>query len=132
MSIVEKDLKVSKMRREVRTGTITSKRQLTIPKDFCDKLGLERDVELILEEDGIIIRKLPLNEESTDDFSDLILQSILDEGFTAKEDILREFRMRKRVLPMAVRKMVNDAREYAAQETRTSEEIMNELFGEED
>ncbi|MDX9870897.1 MAG: AbrB/MazE/SpoVT family DNA-binding domain-containing protein [Clostridia bacterium] len=132
MSIAEKDLKVTKMKKEIRTGTITSKRQLTIPKDFCDKLGLEKDVELILEEDGIVIKKLPLDENLNDDFSDLILQSILEEGYTGKENILREFRMRKRVLPMAVRKLINEAREYAGKDTRTSEELDKELFGGED
>ena len=40
--------------------------------------------------------------------------------------------MRKRVLPMAVRKLINEAREYAGKDTRTSEELDKELFGGED
>jgi len=42
---------------ESRLGKITSKRQLTIPKDFYDKLGLSTDVEIILDNDELRIRK---------------------------------------------------------------------------
>lgn len=132
MSIAEKDLKVAKMKKEVRTGTITSKRQLTIPKDFCDKLGLEKDVEIILEQDGIVIKKLLLDESIYDDYSDLLLQGILEEGYNDKENILREFKLRKRIMPMAVNKLINETREYAAKDPRTSKELDRELFGEED
>ena len=132
MSIAEKDLKVAKMKKEVRTGRITSKRQLTIPKDFCDKLGLEKDVEIILEKDGIVIKKLLLDESINDDYSDLLLQAILEEGYNDKENILREFKLRKRIMPMAVNKLINEASEYAAKDPRTSKELDRDLFGEED
>ncbi|MBC7075623.1 MAG: AbrB/MazE/SpoVT family DNA-binding domain-containing protein, partial [Syntrophomonadaceae bacterium] len=121
---------IEDMRKESRIGRITSKRQLTIPKDFYEKLNLGKDVEIILEKDGLKIRKLRRIEESFDDYSDLVLQSVLEDGFTSKDEILNEFRARINIMPLAVQKLLSEAREYAKNDPRTSEELDKELFGE--
>jgi bifunctional DNA-binding transcriptional regulator/antitoxin component of YhaV-PrlF toxin-antitoxin module len=129
MIVAKKIREPEGMIKESRIGRITSKRQLTIPKDFYEKLNLGKDVEIILEKDGLKIKKLRKIEESFDDYSDLVLQSVLEDGFTDKEEILSEFRARMNLMPLAVQKLLSEAREYAKNDPRTSEEIDKELFG---
>lgn len=130
MIVAKKIREPEDMRKESRIGRITSKRQLTIPKDFYEKLNLGKDVEIILEKDGLKIKKLRRIEESFDDYSDLVLQSVLEDGFTDKDEILNEFRARMNLMPLAVQKLLTEAREYAENDPRTSEELDKELFGE--
>lgn len=116
---------------EIRLGKISSKRQLTIPKDFYDKLNLTDDVEIILEEDGLKIRSFRRDNQNSDDYSDLVLKSILDEqGFTTPEALLEEFKLRMNLLPLAAQDLIDDVRKQAARDKRTSDEIDKELFGE--
>lgn len=116
---------------ESRLGKITSKRQLTIPKDFFDKLGLTSDVEIILDNDEIRIRKYQRMEESHDYFADLVLKDILDEGIEDKREILKEFRLRMNMLPLAIQDYIEDIRDTVVHDHRTSEELDKELFGKE-
>ncbi|MDD2510864.1 MAG: AbrB/MazE/SpoVT family DNA-binding domain-containing protein [Syntrophomonas sp.] len=115
---------------ESRLGKITSKRQLTIPKDFFDKLGLSGDVEIILDKDELRIRKYQRLEDSHDYLADLVLKSILDEGIEGKEEILKAFRLRMKLLPLAVQDYVEDIRNKVAHDNRTPEELDKVLFGE--
>ncbi|HBN27862.1 MAG TPA: hypothetical protein DD421_02340 [Clostridiaceae bacterium] len=124
-------IKREKVMPETRLGKITSKRQLTIPKDFFDKLGLSGDVEIILDKDELRIKKYQRLEESHDYFADLVLKSILDEGIEGKEEILKEFRLRMDLLPLAVQDYVKDVRNKTAYDNRTPEELDKALFGEE-
>ena len=116
---------------ESKLGKITSKRQLTIPKDFYYKLGLSTDVEIILDNYELRIRKHNGTEDSHDNFADLVLKSILDEGIEDKDKILKEFRLRMNLLPLAVQDYIEDVRNKVAQDNRTSEELDRALFGEE-
>lgn len=116
---------------ESRLGKITSKRQLTIPKDFYDKLGLSTDIEIILDSDELRIRKYNGIEDSHDNFSDLILKSILDEGIEGKDEILKEFRLRMNLLPLAMQDYIEDVRNRVVQDNRTSDELDKAIFGEE-
>jgi bifunctional DNA-binding transcriptional regulator/antitoxin component of YhaV-PrlF toxin-antitoxin module len=127
--IKEKLLKEPLRMSEVRLGKITSKRQLTIPKDFYDKLNLSGNVELILEGDCLKVSKFQRMEESNSDYADLVLKSILDEGFTTKEELLNEFRLRMNLLPLAAKDMVADVRKQVAKDKRSSDQIDKELFG---
>lgn len=114
---------------ETRLGKITSKRQLTIPKDFYEKLGLDENVEMILENNELRIRKYYRIEDSHDNYADLVLKSILDEGIDNKEEILEEFRLRMNLLPLAVQDLIEDVRKKTSHDKRTSEELDKELFG---
>lgn len=129
--VKESILKESVKMPETRLGKISSKRQLTIPKDFYDRLNLSDDVEIILEEDGLKIRSFRPTRQVNDDYSDLVLKSILDEqGFTTKEALLEEFRLRMNLLPMVAQDLIDDVRKQVARDKRTSDEIDKELFGE--
>lgn len=122
----ETSLKMS----ESRIGKITAKRQITIPKDYYDKLGfVEDNVEIILDNNELRIRKYKKIEESHDDYADLILKSILDEGIQNKDEILKEFRLRMNLLPLAAQDLIQDVREKVSHDRRSSEELDIEVFG---
>lgn len=88
-------------------------------------------MEIILEEDGLKIRSFRPTRQVNDDYSDLVLKSILDEqGFTTKEALLEEFRLRMNLLPMVAQDLIDDVRKQVARDKRTSDEIDKELFGE--
>ncbi len=115
---------------ESRIGKITAKRQITIPKDFYEKLGLtEENVEIILDNNELRIKKYQRIEESHDDYADLVLKSILDEGIEDKEELLKEFRLRMRLLPLAAQDLLMDVREKVSHDERTSAELDKEIFG---
>lgn len=117
--------------RIARFGRITSKNQLTIPKDFMERLNLGREVEIILEDNHLIIRKMQRIENSFDDYSDMVLESILKEqAFTSSEELLQEFRLRMSLLPIAAEHFLTDIRAQVKKDTRTSEQLDKELFGE--
>ena len=44
--------------KEKRIGKVSSKRQLTIPKEFYDRLNIVKDVEMVMEADALIIKPL--------------------------------------------------------------------------
>lgn len=114
---------------ESRIGKITAKRQITIPKDFYEKLGLEENIEIILEDNELRIRKYQKIEESHDDYADLVLKSILDEGIQERDELLREFRLRMNLLPLAVQDLLIDVRKKTLHDKRSSAELDEEVFG---
>jgi len=117
---------------EHRIAKITSKRQFTIPKDFYEKLGLtEGNVEIILDNNELKIKKYHRIEESHDNYADLVLESILDEGIVDKEELLKEFRLRMNLLPLAVQDLLKDVRKAAYNDKRSSVELDEEVFGDE-
>lgn len=114
---------------QVRVGKITAKRQLTIPKDFYEQFNFGENVELVLEHDGIKIKKIKSSNESFEDFSDLILEDLIAEGFSGKE-LLDEFKIRKNLIPVAFSKMVDDMERSIKKDNRSSSDLDQELFGE--
>lgn len=116
--------------KEKRLGKVSSKRQLTIPKEFYDRLNIVKDVEMVMEGNALVIKPItPHVENDFDDFSDLILQSIVEETFINRKDMLTEFRKRKEAFRLGGKALVEDMIEEAKKDARTSEEIDNDLFG---
>jgi virulence-associated protein VagC len=116
--------------KEKRLGKVSSKRQLTIPKEFYDRLNIVKDVEMVMEGNALIIKPLTSPVENDfDDFSDLILKSIVEETFINRNDMLTEFRKRKEAFRLGGKALVEDMIDKSKKDTRTSEEIEKNLFG---
>lgn len=103
--------------------TITSKRQITLPKKFYDQLGFNTDVECILKEDGIFLR--PLRVGPTD-FSEEILADLIAQGFSG-EKLLKEFKHQTAKLRPAVLSLIAEADTLAQSPngSKTIEEIFS-------
>lgn len=68
---------------ENREITVTGKRQITIPKSFYDRLGIEQSLEAYLTTDGIFLKPKKMFETTMYD-KDVkkIVQKAISEGFT--------------------------------------------------
>lgn len=112
-------------KKSVRRISVSSKKQITIPKDFYDALGIGDEVLIELADNKLIIR--PIREDHVD-FSDLILKDLINEGYTG-EELYEAFKYRKSQLSPALEKMISEERPKAKTYTL---ETLKELFHEDD
>ncbi len=84
---------------------VSSKRQIAIPKEFYDAIGIEKEIIMELQDGVISITPVKTN---SDDFSEEILADIIAEGFSGN-DILKEFQRRKNMIRPAISQMVKEA-----------------------
>ncbi|HHV66014.1 MAG TPA: AbrB/MazE/SpoVT family DNA-binding domain-containing protein, partial [Peptococcaceae bacterium] len=56
---------------------ISSKKQITIPQAYFEKIGFSEHAECILRDNELVVR--PLRVDS-DDYSDLILEDLIQQG----------------------------------------------------
>lgn len=103
---------------------VSSKKQITIPHSFYEKLGLGREAECILKDDEIIIRRL---DKGNDDYSDLILQDLVKQGYTG-EKLISEFRKMRSGIRKAAQNMIEDAVSQAKKDTRDRDEVHKAIF----
>lgn len=121
MKVLEKEKIIMKPKRI----SVSSKRQITIPLEYCKALNIENEVECIMKNNSIIIR--PVIDTTQDNFADLILEDLIKEGYKGKE-LLEEFKKRKEKLRYAINEIQNEADKVAEDEApyRTMDEIFNE------
>lgn len=84
-----------KAKRRVR---VSQQRQLSIPKDFYQALGLSDEAVLEFTGKEIIIRPATFEEV---DFSEDILQDLITQGFSGQE-LLQQFKKAKSQVPAAL------------------------------
>lgn len=92
---------------------ISSKRQITIPLKFFNKLGFMDEAECTLRDHELVIR--PARIESGGEFAEQILAELISEGL-AGEELLKEFKIRQSKVRPAVEKMIAEAERVAAGE----------------
>ena len=106
--------------------SVSQKRQITLPVDFFNTLGIGQEVECYVQNDAIIIR--PVRGDSGE-FDEQILADLISQGITG-ENLLSEFKkMRKQVRP-AVESLIADA--TAAAIGNNDFNTYEDIFGSED
>ena len=123
MKVLEKEKIIMKPKRI----SVSSKRKITIPLEYCKALNIENEVECIMKNNSIIIR--PVIDTTQDNFADLILEDLIKEGYKGKE-LLEEFKKRKEKLRYAINEIQNEADKVA--EDEAPYKTMDEIFNEED
>ena len=123
MKVLEKEKIIMKPKRI----SVSSKRQITIPLEYCKALNIENEVECIMKNNSIIIR--PVIDTTQDNFADLILEDLIKEGYKGKE-LLQEYKKRKEKLRYAINEIQNEADKVA--EDEAPYKTMDEIFNEED
>lgn len=88
---------------------ITPSGQVTITSQFISALGFDTDAICILKDSEIVLRPAGKQEE---DFSELILADLLQEGYTGAE-LLSEFKRRKSLIRPAVENLIDMAKKAA-------------------
>ncbi len=104
--------------------SVSSKRQINIPKEFYDTLHI--GTEMIAELHGNSIVLKPVKENNVD-FSEEILADIIAEGYTG-ENILKEFHFRKAQIPAVIDELIEEAHTNSV----THEEIFADILKESD
>src|SRR5690625_8030636 len=69
---------------------VSAKRQITIPKRFYDKLGINQEVICELRGNEIVLRGVP----QTEDLSEKILEDLVAQGFEG-QSLVQEFQKKK-------------------------------------
>lgn len=93
--------------------SVSSKRQITIPLEFCKKLNITNEVECIVKDGTIMIR--PVINTMQENFADLILEDLIKEGYEG-ENLLKEFKERKEKIKEGIDEIVNEANKVAENE----------------
>lgn len=98
--------------------SISSKNQITIPKKLMEFLGFGTEARIKTDGNSLIIT--PLKEEKFD-FSDLILEDLIKEGYEGQE-LLKEFKKRNGKIKPAINKLVEEAKNNSV----TTEDIFGD------
>jgi bifunctional DNA-binding transcriptional regulator/antitoxin component of YhaV-PrlF toxin-antitoxin module len=109
--------------KEKKIISVSDKRQITIPLNFFKELNIGDNVECEIDEDKLILR--PINTDSGDYFSDIILDDLIKRGYKGKE-LLSEFTKQRLNIRKAVKKIISEADEAAKNEKETD---IDNLFG---
>lgn len=115
----------TKMNRKVLS--ISSKRQITIPKKFYQTLGFGDEAECVMRGDELIIR--PVKTVSGGEFAEQILAELIAEGFSG-EALLTRFKDKQAQLRPAVEAMLSEAEDVA--EGKGDYASYDDVFGMED
>ena len=104
---------------------ITGKRQITIPINFYNQIGFEKEVECYTDGNMLILR--PLKTESMD-FSVEILKDLIDAGYEG-EELIKKFEEEIKNIKSAIKTIIKEAKEIASGDKKG--ETLEDVFGEE-
>jgi bifunctional DNA-binding transcriptional regulator/antitoxin component of YhaV-PrlF toxin-antitoxin module len=102
--------------------SVSRKRQITIPIEFFNSVGIEKEVECFVQNNSIIIRPV---QECSGEFDEQILADLISQGLSG-EELLVKFKETRRKIRPAVLSLLSDA-ELAA-EGKTSYSTYKEIF----
>src|SRR5699024_6060776 len=88
--------------------SVSQQRQMTIPKEFYDELGISNEVLGQMVDGALIISPIKTDVN----FSEEILNDLTKEGYEVGEELLKEFAHRKSQLNPALHKMIEKTRDY--------------------
>ena len=111
--------------KKVKRVAVSSKRQLSIPKEFYDDLGIGDEVVMEVKNNSLLIKPI---KEGFEDFSEEILKELVSEGYEG-ENLITEFKNRKSMIKPAIERMIAETRE---QDYVTVEELFSDEEGEND
>jgi bifunctional DNA-binding transcriptional regulator/antitoxin component of YhaV-PrlF toxin-antitoxin module len=104
---------------------VSQKRQITIPIDFYNEVGIEAEVECYVRDNAIVIR--PVRDDGGA-FAEEILGDLIAQGFSG-DDLLSKFKNMRRQIRPAVEEMLTEA-ELAA-DGKAPFSTYEEVFGRE-
>ncbi|MEX1029131.1 MAG: AbrB/MazE/SpoVT family DNA-binding domain-containing protein [Paenibacillaceae bacterium] len=109
---------------ESKRAKVSSRRQVTIPQKFFEKLSIKEEVEFILRNGELLVRPVREHDEG---FADLILEDLVNEGLTG-EQLLKAFRERNAKVRPAVERLLDDV-SRVAKDHKTGYDETTEIFG---
>jgi len=107
--------------------SVSRKRQITIPQKFFNRLHIGEEVECIMTDSEIIIR--PVRQET--EFAEEILKDLIAKGIQG-EQLLDEFKKTRTKIRPAIKKMIEEAETIAQDLNNSGDDVMKEIFAQED
>ena len=109
---------------------VSSKRKVTIPLKFYEKLRIGKEIEMALVNDAIMIRPHLSNDErsSDDGFSMEILKDLVSQGYGGDE-LIAKFSEQRTNINRAINILIEEADEIVSGKRKGT--TTKELFGEE-
>jgi len=89
--------------------SVSQKRQITIPIEFFNSVGIEKEVECYVQNNAIVICPV---RESTGEFDEQILADLIAQGLSGQE-LLSMFKETRRQIRPAVESLLAEARSAA-------------------
>ncbi|HBE79960.1 MAG TPA: AbrB family transcriptional regulator [Firmicutes bacterium] len=89
---------------EIKKIKVSNKRQITIPAEFFEKLGIEKAVECFINEMGEMV----IRPEKSDYFAEEILQDLINQGYE-KQQLVKKFKEMNNMVRPAVSAMIIEA-----------------------
>lgn len=105
--------------------SVSQKRQITIPIEFYNSLGIEKEVECYLQNNALVIRPV---RDNSGEFDEEILADLISQGLSGQE-LLEKFKEMRRQIRPAVKRLLDEARLAAAGKAQFS--TYEEVFGQE-
>ena len=103
--------------------SVSQKRQITIPVEFYNSVGIDKEVECYVQNNAIVIRPV---RESGGEFDELILADLISQGF-AGQDLLNKFKETRRQIRPAVERLLDEAQ--SAAECKAPSNSYEDVFG---
>lgn len=89
--------------------SVSQKRQITIPIEFYNSVGIDKEVECYVENNAIVIRPV---RESSGEFDEQLLADLIAQGLSGQE-LLDKFKETRRQIRPAVERLLDEARQAA-------------------
>lgn len=104
--------------------SVSQKRQITIPIEFYNSLGIDKEVECYVQNNTIVIRPV---QESGGEFDEQILADLISQGLSGQE-LLNKFMETRRQIRPAVERLLDEARLAAQGEapSNTYEDVFSQ------
>jgi len=103
--------------------SVSQKRQITIPIEFYNGLGIDKEVECYVQNDTIVIRPV---RDSGGEFDEQILADLISQGLSGQE-LLDKFKKTRRQIRPAVERLLDEAR--LAAKGKSSGSSYEDIYG---
>lgn len=105
---------------------VSPKRQITIPIQFYEELGLDKEVECYMDGDKLVIKPL---YQDRGDFSLEILKDLVGQGLSG-DDLVREYEQQSKNIKQAISNMIDEADAIASGKKKAA--TFYDVFGDDD
>ena len=89
--------------------SVSQKRQITIPIEFFNTIGIENEVECYVQNNALVIKPV---RENNGAFDEEILADLIAKGYSGDE-LLTQFKNSRKQIRPAVEKMLDESRRAA-------------------
>jgi len=103
--------------------SVSQKRQITIPIEFFNRIGIDKEVDCYVQNNSIIIRSV---REGVGEFDEQILADLISQGFSGQE-LLARFKDARHQIRPAVESLLDEA--HLAADGKAQFSTYEDVFG---